>query len=106
MMKFIEKVGDIKIYAERIKENDDVFIDVMCFNGSNVIVKEGRCLTGNEISEQEVIEKVLRNRLNLFTKSALYFLYANVIKVDENTYKVKRGNIFKRIDTTRYFKCI
>ena len=32
MMKFIEKVGDIKIYAERIKENDDVFIDVMCCN--------------------------------------------------------------------------
>ena len=33
MMKFIEQVGNIKIYTERVKENDDVFIDVMCCNG-------------------------------------------------------------------------
>ena len=31
-MKFIEQVGNIKIYTERVKENDDVFIDVMCCN--------------------------------------------------------------------------
>lgn len=105
-MKFIEQIGDIKIYTERIKENDDVFIDVMCCNDLNVIVKEGRCITGNEISEQKVIEKVLRYNLNFYTESALHFLYPNVIKVDENTYKVKRGNIFKRIDATRYFKCV
>lgn len=103
-MKFIEQVGDIKIYAERIKENDDVFIDMMCCNGSDIMIKEGRCITGTEMTELEVIEKVLRNRLNLYTEWALYFLYANVIKVNENTYKVKRGNIFRRIDNTRYFK--
>ena len=93
MMKFIEQVGNIKIYTERVKENDDVFIDVMC------------CNTDIEMTELEVVEKVLRYKLNLYTESVLHFLYANVIKVDENTYKVKRGNIFKRIGTTRYFKC-
>ncbi len=105
MMKFIEQVGDIKIYAERIKENGDIFIDVMCCNGSDIIIKEGCCVTDTEMTELQVIEKVLRRKLNLYTESALHFLYANVIKVDENTYKVKRGTIFKRIDTTRYFKC-
>ncbi len=105
MIKFIEQVGDIKIYTERIKENDDIFIDVMCCNGSDIIIKEGRCITGTQMTELEVIEKVLRYKLNLYTESVLHFLYANVIKVDENTYKVKRGNIFKRIGTTRFFKC-
>ncbi len=104
-MKFIEQVGNIKIYTERVKENDDVFIDVMCCNGSKIIIKEGRCITDIEMTELEVVEKVLRYKLNLYTESVLHFLYANVIKVDENTYKVKRGNIFKRIGTTRYFKC-
>jgi len=103
-MKFIEQIGDIKIYAERTKENDDVFIDVMCCNDSEIIIKEGRCITDTEISEQEFIEKVLRNRLNFYTEQALHFLYANVIKVDENTYKVKRDSIFRRISNTRYFK--
>lgn len=72
-MKFIEQVGGIKIYAERIKENDDTFIDVMCCNGSDVIIKEGRCITNTKMTELEVIEKVLRNRLNLYTEWALHF---------------------------------
>lgn len=103
-MKFIEQIGDIKIYTERIKENNDTFIDVMCCTGSDVIIKEGRCITDIGITELEIIEKILRNRLNLYTEQALHFLYANVIKIDENTYKVKRNSIFRRINNTRYFK--
>jgi len=49
MMKFIEQVGNIKIYTERVKENDDVFIDVMCCNGSKIIIKEGRCYNSNAL---------------------------------------------------------
>lgn len=106
MMKFIEQIGDMKVYTERIKKNDDIFIDVTCCAGSEVILKEGRCITDFEMTELEVIEKVLRNKLNLYTEQALHFLYASVIKVDENTYKVKRNSIFRRINNTRYFKML
>ena len=43
-MKFIEQVGNIKIYTERVKENDDVFIDVMCCNGSKIMVIVNNCV--------------------------------------------------------------
>ena len=105
-MKYMEQIEDIKVCADRVIENGDIFIDVTCYRGSDVIAEAGYCVTGKETEIQEVVEKVLSRKLDIFTSRRLHFKYANPIKINENTYRIGKKDFYCRIGNTRYFKHI
>ena len=98
MMKFIEKVGNIKVCTEQNGRND---YTVKFYNGSDLVK-----------SEVYFTEEPQRAIEDLFTKMDIYteeWVWLNCLtdgleKLTENTYKVGSMDWFCRIDNTKYFK--
>lgn len=97
MMKFIEKVGNIKVYTKQNGRND---YTVKFYNGSDLVK-----------SEVYFTEEPKRAIEDLFTKMDIYteewlwlFCIPELVKVSDNTYKTSDTDWFCRIDDTKYFK--
>lgn len=96
-MKFIEKVGNIKVYTEKNADRD---ITVSFYNGSDLVLSEV-FFTNNE----HVAIETLFQKLDTYTEEWLWlnFLTEGLEKVDNDLYRLGE-NYFKRIDDTKYFK--
>lgn len=98
MMNFIEKVGNIKVYAEKNAERD---IAITFINGSDVAM-----------SEVYLTNNVSAAIADLFQKMDTYtldWMLVNIpamelVKMSKNTYRTGERDYFCRIDDTRYFK--
>lgn len=97
MMKFIEKVGNIKVYTEQNGRND---YTVKFYNGSDLVKSEVYFTE----EPQRAIEDLF-TKMDIYTEEWLWlFCIPELVKVSENTYKTSDNDWFCRIDNTRYFK--
>lgn len=95
-MKFVEKVGNIKVYTKN-KENCKGIV-IILVNGSDVIMRE---LYGN-CTVKQAIETIFKH-LDIYTEEYIY-LFTDAKKISKNTYQVNNEDWFCRIDDTRFFK--
>lgn len=106
MMKFVEKVGNIKVYTEQNAKND---ITVSFFNGSDMVMQE-------VYFADDTLEAIanLFSKMDIYTEEGIAILCppSALEKVSENTYKFndpeqpEKPDWFCRIDNSRYFKHI
>ena len=97
MMKFIEKVGNIKVYTEQNGRND---YTVQFYNGSDLVKSEVYFTE----SEERAIEDLF-TKMDIYTEEWLWlFCIPELVKVSDNTYKTSNTDWFCRIDDTKYFK--
>lgn len=97
MMKFIEKVGNIKVYTEQNGRND---YTVKFFNGSDLVKSEVYFTE----EPQRAIEDLF-TKMDIYTEEWLWlFCIPELVKVSDNTYKTSDTDWFCRIDDTKYFK--
>ena len=96
MMKFIEKVGNIKVYTEQNGRND---YTVKFFNGSDLVKSEVYFTE----EPQRAIEDLF-TKMDIYTEEWLWlFCIPELVKVSDNTYKTSDTDWFCRIDDTKYF---
>ena len=96
MMKFIEKVGNIKVYTEQNGRND---YTVKFYNGSDLVKSEVYFTE----EPQRAIEDLF-TKMDIYTEEWLWLFYIHeLVKVSDNTYKTSDTDWFCRIDNTRYF---
>ena len=96
MMKFIEKVGNLKVYTEQNGRNDYA---VKFFNGSDLVKSEVYFTE----SEEKAIEDLF-TKMDIYTEEWLWlFCTPELVKVSDNTYKTSDTDWFCRIDDTKYF---
>lgn len=97
MMKFIEKVGNIKVYTEQNGRND---YTVKFYNGSDLVKSEVYFTE----EPQRAIEDLF-TKMDIYTEEWLWlFCIPELVKVSDNTYKTSNTDWFCRIDDTKYFK--
>lgn len=97
MMKFIEKVGNIKVYTEQNGRND---YTVRFYNGSDLVKSEVYFTE----EPQRAIEDLF-TKMDIYTEEWLWlFCIPELVKVSDNTYKTSDTDWFCRIDDTKYFK--
>lgn len=97
MMKFIEKVGNIKVYTEQNGRND---YTVKFYNGSDLVKSEVYFTE----EPQRAIEDLF-TKMDIYTEEWLWlFCIPELVKVSDNTYKTSDTDWFCRIDNTKYFK--
>lgn len=97
MMKFIEKVGNIKVYTEQNGKND---YTVKFYNGSDLVKSEVYFTE----EPQRAIEDLF-TKMDIYTEEWLWlFCIPELVKVSDNTYKTSNTDWFCRIDNTKYFK--
>lgn len=97
MMKFIEKVGNIKVYTEQNGRND---YTVKFYNGSDLVKSEVYFTE----EPQRAIEDLF-TKMDIYTEEWLWlFCIPELVKVSDNTYKTSDTDWFCRIDDTKYFK--
>lgn len=99
MMKHIEKVGNIDVFAEKNAERD---YTITLFNGSDIIAQE-TYFTGNL---QTAIDDLFSKVLDTYT---LKWILDNIpirelVQLSQHTYRVCEKDYFCRIDDTRFFK--
>lgn len=97
MMKHIEKVRNIDVYAEKNNNRD---YTVTLINGTDIIVQEGYFT--NDI--QAAIENLFMKTLDTYTEDYIFLCISGVRRLTENTYKFGEKDYFCRIDDTRFFK--
>ena len=99
MMKFIEKVGNIKVYEERHSENDTT---ITFMNGSDIVAREVYSTSNTSAAVADLFTK----KLDTYTEEWLWLncLTNGLIKLSNNTYKTSDTDWFCRIGDTRYFK--
>lgn len=97
MMKFIEKVGNIKVYTEQNGRND---YTVKFYNGNDLVKSEVYFTE----EPQRAIEDLF-TKMDIYTEEWLWlFCIPELVKVSDNTYKTSNTDWFCRIDDTKYFK--
>lgn len=98
MMKFIEQVGNIKVFTEHFPDGS---IEVSFLNGSDFVAKE----TYFNSREENAIADLFSKKLDIYTEEWLWlFCIPELVKVSDNTYKTSDTDWFCRIDDTKYFK--
>ena len=96
MMKFIEKVGNIKVFTEQNGRND---YTVKFYNGSDLVKSEVYFTE----EPQRAIEDLF-TKMDIYTEEWLWlFCISELVKVSDNTYKTSDTDWFCRIDDTKYF---
>ena len=96
-MVLVEKVGNIKAYAEKNAERD---YTITLINGTDIIAQE-IYFTDNA---KKAVEDFLLKRLDICTKEWLYINVPDLEKLTANTYKWGEKDYFCRIDGTRFFQ--
>lgn len=97
MVKFIEKIGNIKVYTEQNDKND---YTVKFYNGSDLVKSEVYFTE----EPQRAIEDLF-TKMDIYTEEWLWlFCIPELVKVSDNTYKTSDTDWFCRIDDTKYFK--
>ena len=99
MMKHIEKIGNIDVFAERNAERD---YTITFINGSGIIAQE--IYFTNDI--QAAIDDLFAKVLDTYT---LKWLLGNIPimeldQLSQHTYRTGEKDYFCRIDNTRFFK--
>lgn len=97
-MKYIETVGNIKVYEERHSEKDTT---ITFMNGSDIVASEVYFTDSTSAAIADLFTKQdiytaewIRNNINITFLTIL----------SENTYRAFEQDYFCRIDNTRYFK--
>lgn len=96
-MTLVEKVGNIKAYAEKNAERD---YTITLINGTDIIAQEIYFTD----STKKAVEDFLLKRLDIYTEEWLYINMPDLEKLTDNTYKSGEKDYFCRIDGTRFFK--
>lgn len=96
-MVLVEKIGNIKAYAEKNAERD---YTITLINGTDIIAQE-IYFTNNA---KRAVEDFLLKRLDICTEEWLYINVQDLEKLTDNTYKSGEKDYFCRIDGTRFFK--
>lgn len=96
-MVLVEKVGNIKAYAEKNAERD---YTITLINGTDIIAQE-IYLTDNA---KKAVEDFLLKRLDICTEEWLYINVPDLKKLTDNTYKSGEKDYFCRIDSTEFFQ--
>lgn len=96
-MVLIEKVGNIKAYAEKNAERD---YTITLINGTDIIAQE-IYFTDNV---KKAVEDFLLKTLDTYTEEWLYINVPDLEKLTDNTYKSGEKDYFCRIDSTRFFQ--
>ena len=96
-MTLVEKVGNIKAYAEKNAEPD---YTITLINGTDIIAQEIYFTD----STKKAVEDFLLKRLDIYTEEWLYINMTDLEKLTDNTYKSGEKDYFCRIDGTRFFK--
>lgn len=96
-MVLIEKVGNIKAYAEKNVEND---YTVYLINGVDIIAQEIYFIN----NAKKAVEDFLLKRLDICTEEWLYINVPDLEKLTDNTYKSGEKDYFCRINGTRFFQ--
>ena len=99
MKNFIEKVGNIRAYAEHHADNS---IEVSFYNGADLVANE----TYFNATAENAISDLLSKTLDIYTEEYLWLncLTDGLEKLSDNTYKTGSMDWFCRIDNTKYFK--
>ena len=95
-MVLVEKVGNIKVYAEKNSEYD---YTILLLNGTETIAQE--VYFTDDV--RRVVEDLLRKILDTLTEEWLYLNVPDLEKLTDNTYKSGEKDYFCRIDGTRFF---
>lgn len=96
-MVLVEKIGNIKAYAEKNTERD---YTITLINGTDIIAQE-IYFTDNI---KRTVENFLLKILDVYTEEWLYLNVPDLEKLTENTYKSGEKDYFCRIDGTRFFQ--
>ena len=96
-MVLVEKVGNIKAYAEKNAERD---YTITLISGTDIIAQEIYFTD----SAKKAVEDFLLKRLDICTEEWLYLNVPDLEKLTDNTYKSGEKDYFCRIDGTRFFK--
>ena len=96
-MVLVEKVGNIKVYAEKNSEYD---YTILLLNGTETIAQE--VYFTDDV--RRVVEDLLRKILDTLTEEWLYLNVPDLEKLTDNTYKSGEKDYFCRIDGTRFFQ--
>ena len=97
MMKHIEKVGNIDVFAEKNDERDYTIIFI---NGADIIAQEVYFTDKFNKAVEDFFKKIL----DIYTEEWLYINASDLEKLTDNTYKSGEKDYFCRIDDTRFFK--
>lgn len=97
MMKHIEKVGNIDVFAEKNAERDYTIIFI---NGADIIAQEVYFTDKFNKAVEDFFKKIL----DIYTEEWLYINASDLEKLTDNTYKSGEKDYFCRIDDTRFFK--
>lgn len=96
-MTLVEKVDNIKAYAEKNAEND---YTIYLINGVDIIAQEVYFTN----SVKRAVEDLVQKTLDIYTEEWLYLNVPDLEKLTDNTYKSGKKDYFCRIDKTRFFK--
>lgn len=96
-MVLVEKVGNIKAYAEKNAEND---YTIYLINGVDIIAQEVYFTN----SVKWAVEDLLQKTLDTYTEEWIYLNVPDLKKLTDNTYKSGEKDYFCRIDGTRFFQ--
>lgn len=96
-MVLVEKIGNIKAYAEKNAERD---YTITLINGTDIIAQEIYFTD----STKKAVEDFLLKRLDICTEEWLYINVPDLEKLTDNTYKWGEKDYFCRIDHTRFFQ--
>ena len=94
-MKYIEKVGNIKVYTEKMKNG---FITITFMNGTDIVVQ--KLYSTEDINW--AISNLFEKEFDTYTLEYIQNFTAD--KLSDNTYKIGEKDYFCRIDNSRFFK--
>ncbi|MBC5688180.1 hypothetical protein H8S37_04430 [Mediterraneibacter sp. NSJ-55] len=97
MMKYIEKVGNIKVYAEKNAERDYTITFINC---TDIVVQE--VYFTNDI--QFAIDDLFLKAFDIYTEEYIFLCIQGAEQLTKNTYRIGEKDYFCRIDDTRFFK--
>ena len=97
MKKYIEQVGNIKIYEDRHSEKDTT---ISLYNGSDLVATDVYFTNDTNAAIADLLIKALDTYTIEWIKNKIMDFTA----LSENTYRAFEKDYFCRIDNTRYFK--
>ena len=96
-MVLVEKLGNIKAYAEKNTERD---YTITLINGVDIIAQEVYFTN----SVKWAVEDLLHKTLDTYTEEWLYLNVPDLEKLTDNTYKSGKMDYFCRTDNTKFFR--
>lgn len=97
MMKYIEKVGNIKVYAEKNAERD---YTITFINGTSIVAQE--IYFTNDI--QSAINDLFMKAFDTYTEEYIFLCIQGAERLTKNTYRIGEKDYFCRIDDTRFLQ--